>query len=156
MELRELTEEQPEGERIAIELEPETAQDLPTTPGKEGKPKLDGKLEKERHYTPDQRKELAEKVERFGRAHLRPENTPEPEGNSYAAILNNEEEDYTIRINPMSGITHVTLKQGRTEVDLDPINSYIEEPPQNNQYGQQDQKRSETTDKKKLTAAPEP
>jgi len=148
VELRELIEEQPEGEWIALELEPETNPNQTE--------KLYGKLEKERHYTPDQRKELAEKVEKFGRAHLRPENTPEPKGNTYAATLNNEEEDYTIRINPMSGITHVTLKQDRTEVDLDPINSYIEEPPQNNQYGQQDQKRSETTDKKKVKAAPEP
>jgi len=39
-------------------------------------------------------------------------------------VLSNEEEGYTIEINPMSTTTHVTLKQDEEQTDLSD-NSYI-------------------------------
>ena len=110
MQLSKLLEQRQEGEWIALETE-------------EGA-KLEGKLETNREYTDEQRKEIYQNAQYFGRKDQKqfsvnralepPQDSHipnlEPHGKAVTATITNEFDNYTVKITQFNNSTHVTLE----------------------------------------------
>jgi len=102
--------------------------------------KYHGVLEATREYTTEQRNELGQiKEEQSKEAAKQYAEDLEPEGEPIKYTIKHPFEDYQIEINPMSGVTHVTLQkeQQRNTEDLYVENTYHTPPEILNQYTQE-------------------
>lgn len=121
MSVGDLLEEAEEGDQISIDTE---------------KGILYGEIEITREYTEKQRNRLERIKEELGRpAAKNSSELMEAEGEIIAGTVKNEEGDYEIEINPMSTVTHVTLKEEGKTTDLSQVNEYLiysenEDPPE--------------------------
>ena len=88
-----------------------------------------GRFEVTREYTPEQRDELRQNKEYFDNPQPDPEYTHipeiEPEGEIIVATIDIPDEDYEIEINPMSTVTHVSLKERGKLTDLPDAEAYM-------------------------------